>query len=227
MKVKFTLALLLGALVVFTSVAHAGTITRSGSGYGSDITSGDFTPITGVTESYVCVGTTDITPADGCESEDNTSDSGHNYDLIVQITGSTYVGDALQLTLPELASSSLSGSSPIFGLLQCEESFPTAGLNPLLCGTPSTPTPSADCGSEFPTSAVSGIITLPGSCVVVGATFYFDETATSDSDLEKMTGAPVGITPVVPTSAPESSSLSLLGIGLASLALLSRRRLQA
>jgi hypothetical protein len=219
MKAKFMLALMFGALVIFTSAAHAGAITRSGSGYGFDVISGDFTPIAGVTESYACLGATNVTPAGGCGGSDN-------YDLIVQITGSDYVGDALQIAPPEL-SSSFSSSSPAFGLLQCDDSNPTDGLDPLLCGTPSTPTPSADCASKFPASAVGGTITLPGSCVVVGATFYFDETAASTADLETITGDSVGITPVPPTSAPESSSLSLLGIGLASLAVLSRRRLQA
>lgn len=216
MKVKFTLALLLGALVILTSPARAG-IVRSGSGYGFDVISGDFTPITGVTESYACVGQTNVTPAGGCGGD-------NNYDLIVQITGSTYVGDALQIAPPELDSTSLSSSSPAFGLLQCDESNPADGLDPLLCGTPSTPTPSADCVSGFPTSASSGTITLPGSCVVLGATFYFDETASSTDNLESITAKGVSITPVPPTNAPESSSLSLLGIGLVSLALLSRRR---
>ena len=56
MKVKFTLALLLGALAIFTSSARAGIVTRSGSGYGFDVISGDFTPITGVTVSYAWLG---------------------------------------------------------------------------------------------------------------------------------------------------------------------------
>ena len=163
------------------------------------------------------VGATNVTPAEGCGGSDN-------YDLIVQITGNNYVGDALQIAPPELDSSSLMSSSPAFGLLQCDESNPTDGLDPLLCGSPSTPTPSADCVSAFPTSAVSGTITLPSSCVALGATFYFDETATSTDNLEAITAEDVSITPVPPTSAPESSSLSLLGIGLVSLALLSRRR---
>jgi hypothetical protein len=222
MKVKFTPALLLGTLVIFTSSARATSITRSGSGYGevANILSNGFTSIPGVTDGveewFACNPDTSDNPATGC--------IGGTFDLVLQITDTTYVGDSLQITLPDLTASEDAGTTS-FGLLQCGTSFPDAGLNPILCGASGallTPAPSSDCVSEFPTAPVGNTIKLPGACVAVGATFYFDETS---SDTPDATASAVGVTPL--TTTPEPSSLALLGIGLISVALLSRRRVQA
>jgi hypothetical protein len=224
MNVKFTLALLLGTFVIFTSSARATAITRSGSGYGevANILSNGFTSIPGVTggveEWFACNPDTSDNPATGC--------IGGTFDLVLQITDTTYVGDSLQITLPDLTASEDAGTTS-FGLLQCGTSFPDAGLNPILCGASGallTPAPSSDCVTDFPSAPVGNTITLPGSCVAVGATFYFDEAS---SDTPDATASAVGVTPGAITTAPEPSSLVLLGIGLIPVALLSRRRVQA
>jgi hypothetical protein len=81
----------------------------------------------------------------------------------------------------------------------------------------------ADLGTAL--TSVTGpdtTITLSASCAgLANATFYFDEVPPSGS------GYSTASLTLVPIGTPEPSSLGLLGIGLAPLALLAWRRLQA
>jgi hypothetical protein len=219
MNARFLAIVLVGTSLLFASSAHA-TSVRSGSGYGMGVLSDGFTTVPGVTggmeEWFACVGTTGFTPAGGCVG-------GDGYDLILQITDSTYANDSLQINIPNLTTTPLLSGTPAFGLLSCDTGDPD-GLDPTLCPSASVPSPTASCNSAFPTSAVGAMntITLPSSCVVVGATFYFDEEA---SNIVNATTNALAVTPAVVT--PEPSSLALFGLVLIPLLLFSKRRVQA
>jgi hypothetical protein len=135
-------------------------------------------------------------------------------DLLLQISPtSPDLGDPLKVTLV-LSPTELIPGTGTFGILECP------GLN---LGTVCTPGTNPVCDLSG-VSEVSGTITLPGACDVANETFYFDEPAATGQN--PFTGAFAQVSPVTPT-VPEPGSLALAGVGLLSLAFLSKRRSQA
>jgi hypothetical protein len=214
MKVKFTLALLLGALVIFISPAHATAITRSGSGYGM---------LSGATSEPVSIGSEYLICTPDTGSSLPTCDGTDEDDLLLQITSPA--SGPVQFSIPDLATTSfIAGTSP-FGLVTCDKGTFSSQLGSVC--TPTTPvtfTPTAAdnaCASDLNAAATSlsgsmTTITLPASCTeLTDATIYFDQTSPE-----------YGTFPGTPTSAPEPGSLMMLGIGFIPLALFSRRRAQ-
>jgi hypothetical protein len=202
MKAKFTLALLLGTLMIFASSAR-GTAIRATTPYG----------VVPGTSDTVDLGTYWIVPPP----------PGSGDDLVLQISPtSSDLGDPISVTL-DLSSTSFdtntadysgaSTSDGTFGIITCDSGGTYAGGNlNSLC----TPTTNSACDlSGITDGGGVGTITLPGTCDVANETFYFD--LESDS----------GISVTAVTGTPEPGSLALLGIGLIALAVLSMRRLQA
>jgi hypothetical protein len=132
-------------------------------------------------------------------------------DLLLQISPtSPDLGDPLEVML-DLSTQSFVTNTDNFGILNCG-STGTAGSN---LGTICTPITNPTCNLAG-VSDNAGTITLPGSCIIAGETFYFDEASA---------GVFADVSPL--TATPEPSSLALLGMGLISVAFFSRRRLQA
>jgi hypothetical protein len=194
MKAILIATLLFGTTLIFASSVRA-TSVRTGSSYGQ-ISSSETSDI----------GTQSLVPL--------TPISTSYIDLLLQIgSGSPYLGDPIKVTAP-LVSSFISGTDP-FGILGCG-SDGTAGST---LGTVCTPMANPTCDLSGVTYS-GGSLTLPGSCIVVGETFYFDESTSG-------VGTFATLSPVTSTPTPEPSGLALLGIGLIPLAFLSNRRLQA
>jgi hypothetical protein len=196
MRLRFAASLLLLAVIFVVPNVSATSVVRSGSPYGN----------VNKTESVPNIGVEYLVPLTPIDPSDN--------DLLLQINStSPYLGDPLQVTLA-LAGTPFVGTSN-FGLLVCDSSN---GGN--LIGAGVCPTSTSNSGCDLSGATISGSsITLPGSCNVAGATFYFDEAPSS---------SPEGVfASVSPTTAavPEPSSLALLLVSLVPLALLSRRLL--
>jgi len=148
-----------------------------------------------------------------CSHLGGAEDSGGNpltggagcYSLLLTINPSvTFTpGSTLSITIPGFID-----PTDQFGLVTCP-SGPTQGFAGFC-------TSAVPAGCDTATSSVSGgTVNIPTACLAGGVTFYFDETA-NNSVTSAFVAGPV-------TSAPEPNSLMLLGIGLASLALFSKR----
>jgi len=206
MNVKFTLALLLGIVLIFASPARA-TSTRSGSGYGT--TNMLTSPSTLVTQWGVCIPETT------------------NCDLLLQINSPTTPTESLLVTLNNTLDSASTGyldgedgnPSLTFGAIDCSMNTGNLGNSNSPCA--STANNGQSCGITEETSSTFEIL---GSCVAM-QTFYFDlqNITVSLDGIPDVNAADVSqVTP-----APEPGSVALLAIGLIPLALLPRRRARA
>lgn len=148
-----------------------------------------------------------------CMGAGTAVDSGGNpltgaapcYDLLLTINpGTTFTpGSTLSITIPGFID-----PTDQFGLVTCP-SGPAQGFAGF-CAS------SVPAGCDTATSSVSGgTVNIPTACLAGGVTFYFDETSNNSVTSAFVAGPP--------TSAPEPNSLLLLGFGLASLALFSKR----
>lgn len=233
--------LVLASLVLFASPANATTPVRGTGSYGilSQHSPTTAVPIIGGNGSsfltdalYQCQydGTpcpVDLTNPDpnlnatlsgsgSCLGTSSAVDSGGNplsgaapcFDLLVTINpGTTFTpGSTLSITIP-----GFSDPNDQFGLLACDSAslqgftgFCTSAV-PAGCA--------AAIAAQSPGSGAT--VNIPTACLAAGATFYFDETS-NNSVTSAFVGGPV-------TSAPEPNSFLLLGIGLASLAVFSKR----
>lgn len=136
--------------------------------------------------------------------------SSSDIDMLLQIDpASPNLNTQIQLTI-SLTASFQSGTTN-FGVLNCDSNG-TAGSN---LGTVCTPTTNPLCDLTNVTP-VGGTITIPGACIAGNETFYFDEASS--------TGSFAPVAPVSSVTAPEPSSVALLGIGLISLAFIRRRQ---
>ncbi len=221
MKTKCTLAFVLAMLVSFTSTARA-TSVRTGSSYGQLLGSPTQSVSIG-TEYLICYPETGASVSGGCNNGGTVSGED---DLLLQITST--VSGTVEISIPDLATSSFSTGTPLFGLVTCDQGNSSGQLGsvctPTMAGTsPGTFVPTvADnaCASDLSTAAtsVSGsttTITLPTSCTgLTYATLYFDQTYPGFASVSAT------------ATAPEPSSFAMLGIGLIPLMFLSRRRLR-
>jgi len=196
MKIKFSVALLLGVLVIFASSARATTRTASGYGQPSSTT--------------VAVGDGWTVPMSACDS---MSCAPTDMDFLLQITTTNSDPIVVMLDLSPTSFNPGNDNPPDspFGLLDCTQIGSSGNLGPV-CAT----------GNDGSTCNLAGVmnvggsITLPGLCDVKGNTFYFDLASTSGISVSYGT-----------STALEPSSLTLLGLALIPVAVLSRRRLQA
>jgi len=209
MKIEFSVALLLGALVIFASSARA-TSVRTGSGYGETDQLNSPSPI--ANQWSTCTPASDFTECD----------------LLVQINSSAVPGEEIQITLnsplitgPTGFLPGPDGTTPTgpFGLIDCLDS--QAG-NLGAGGTGTGP-----CASSLSTGqncniteASANTFDIPATCAVAGETFYFDVQATSAGAVNAATVGQV-------TTTPEPSSLALFGLALIPMMLFSKRRLRA
>ncbi len=225
MKVKFTLALLLGALVIFTSSARATAITRSGSGYGPFSSSGYATcaadaiaDALGTGTDSDCIGVQLASyqiEIGGTEYSVYQfafdGDGAPNNEGVIDLVDLGAVAASTSIDLPVISTDpTLSGvftcSNTASATKVTDSSFPAntvtipGSSTPLGC-TPGSQAGSINGGPDFTTTAAISDLVL----------------FTEDGNLD--TGAS--------TPAPEPSSLTLVGMGLVALALLSRRRVQA
>ena len=211
MNIKFAMTLLLGSVLMFASPVRA---TRTESGYGVVSSS---QPITGIGEQW-------LVPL--------SFTGGVDGDVLLQITSdlNTPIQVTLDLSTSFNPNNDLTPDSP-FGLMNCS----TAVGNLTASGAPCFNSVSNPTGSEsngnipgcvLPTQ-LGGVgvvtITLPTSCLVAGATLYFDETDQTSPTTGLFSVAPADVS-FVNASVPEPKSLALLGIAWIPLAFLSRRR---
>lgn len=196
MKVRFLATVLVGSTLFFASAARA-TSVRTGSNYGQP----------GTSQTAPDVGTEYFVPLTPIDPE--------FIDLVLQISPtSPYLGDPIQVTV-DLSTTSLASDGTTFGLLMCNPgAAPQTAFSNL--GTICTPTTNPSCSLDG-VADNAGKITLPGSCIVAGETFYFD--------LASATG--VSVVPAPSVTTPEPGSLALLAIALIPFAFISKRRLLA
>jgi hypothetical protein len=143
-----------------------------------------------------------------------TPTSPTDFDVVLRISSSSpFLGDPIEVTLDLSTMPFVMGTST-FGLIDCTTSV---GNLTTPCGTSTSN--GTGCNLSGVTD-IGGTITLPGACDVAGMVFYFDEAST-------MGVFAASVTPVTAPTAPEPTSLVLLGISLIPLAFLSKRRLQA
>lgn len=150
--------------------------------------------------------------SDACSTVFSDSPSGSPascYDLLVTINpGTTFTpGSTLTITL-----ANFTNPTDQFGLVMCggggDQDFGS------LCVS-SVPSACRDALNAAP-SSITGTVSIPTDCLVEGFTFYFDETSPDNAVTSSFV-------PGVVTSTPEPNSFVLLGFGLASLALFSKR----
>jgi hypothetical protein len=131
------------------------------------------------------------------------------YDLFITInSGTTFnPGSTLSISLADFAD-----SGDQFGLFTCG-----SGLQGFdgVC-TPTTNTAVSGCQAALAAlgSLVGSTVNIPPACLAAGISFYFDETANNLVSASYVPGT---------VAAPEPNSFVLLGVGLASLLLLSKR----
>jgi hypothetical protein len=207
MKVKIAMGLLLGAALMLASPARA---TRTDSGYG--LFSSTET-VSGIGEEWL-VPFPNLTPQPG--------------DVLLQISStSSDLGDPINVTL-DLSSVSFvtiangfTVDTPNFGMIDCAGVGSLSNLHPI-CGS-STNDGSCDLSGA---KVVGDTITLPGTCIVGGATFYFDEADGDDAN-GNFVGTFADVSPATSAVMPEPGSLALLGMGLLPVVFLAKRREQA
>jgi hypothetical protein len=214
MRLKFAVAMLLSAMVVFASPAGA---TRTESGYGQ---AGTGTGVSGVGEEWFAT-ITDCGTSSSCTVNSSK-------DLLLYINPG--LSEPINVTL-DLATSFNLGSttdSP-FGLINCvgaQQSnigFDQGTLGPCDFGVnntsntsnPTNGTTPSGCVLPNPTPGSPITIAIPSSCLQAGEVFYFDLADEQN----------ISITPGT-VAAPEPSSLALLGAALIPVAFLTRRRRQ-
>ena len=209
MKIKFSVALFLGALVILASSAHA-TSVRTGSGYGE---------------------TTNLSTSSPLANQWSTCTPGSDFvdcDLLVQITSSAAPGEEIEITLNNLlitgATGFLLGPDGVtptgpFGLIDCADSQ-ASNLGTGGTGTGPCASSSSNGLSCNITEASASMFDIPASCAVAGETFYFDVQAASADAVNAATVSEVATT-------PEPSPLTLFGLALVPLMLFSKRRAQA
>jgi hypothetical protein len=219
MRLKFAVAMLLSAMVVFASPAGA---TRTESGYGQ---AGTGTGVSGVGEEWFAT-ITDCGTSSSCTVNSSK-------DLLLYINPS--LSGPIDVTL-DLATTFNLGSilnpsttdSP-FGLINCvgaQQSnigFDQGTLGPCDFGVnntantsnPTNGTTPSGCVLPNPTPGSPITIAIPSSCLQAGEVFYFDLADEQN----------ISITPGT-VAAPEPSSLALLGAALIPVAFLTRRRRQ-
>jgi hypothetical protein len=213
MRLKFAVAMLLSAVVVFASPARA---TRTDSGYGQ---AGTGTGVSGVGEEWFATIT-------ACGTSSTSCTMNISKDLLLYINPS--LSGPIDVTL-DLATTFDLGSttdSP-FGLINCvgaQQSnigFDQGTLGPCDFGvnnTSNTSSPTngatpSGCVLPNPTPGSPVTFVIPSSCLQAGEVFYFD---LADEQNLSITAGTV--------TAPEPSSLALLGAALIPVAFLMRRR---
>lgn len=157
-----------------------------------------------------------LSGSDSCLKLTSAVDSGDNpltgsapcYDLFITINkGVTFnPGSTLSILL-----SGFTDSGDQFGLFTCD-----SGLQGFdgLC-TPTSNTAVTGCNSALATlGTITGQVNIPSACLGAGMTFFFDETANNSVSASYTPGV---------VAAPEPNSFLLLGVGLASLFLFSKR----
>ena len=207
MNIRFLATVVVGSTLFFASAARA-TSVRTGSSYG----------VASDTQSSA-VGEQWLVPFPG---------SGFTTgDVLLQISStSPYLGDPIQVTL-DLSGTPFVTGTAAFGLINCAASVSEMD-NLASSGAPCSLSTNNGAGCDLTgVTPVGNTITLPGSCDVAGATFYFDEADALSPTTGEFVGAFAAVSPVTSATAPEPGSLVLLGLGLISVAFFSMRRVQA
>ena len=223
MRLKLTIALLLGTLLIVASPARA---NRTDSGYSPFTT----TPVTTswgldwLWDSTLCTNPQLQPPPIGNGICSNTGGITVGTDLFVQITPNNF-SLPLDVTLDLSPSFNATGAvdSP-FGQIDCANSFlgtlgggmaPPSPTGPCKFSNTNGTAPPG-CVLPNPTPGTDITVVLPSSCLQAGEVFYFDLADKNN----------ISVTPGSPT-VPEPSSLVLLGAALIPVAFLARRRQEA
>jgi PEP-CTERM motif len=222
MKIRFSVALLLGALLIFASSARA-TSVRTGSGYGE---------------------TTNLSSSSPIANQWSTCTPGSGFvdcDLLVQINSSAAPGEEIQITLNNPLFTGPTGFLPgpddvtptgTFGLIDCADNQTQTG-NLGSGGTGMGPCASSSSSGQSCniTQATNNTFDIPAStssCAVAGETYYFDlQSPLVDGIATAPDVAAASIKEVPVVTTPEPSSLALFGLALLPLLLFSKRRVQA